>query len=104
MKTESIRAAYIVVIVLGVLMTLWSFGLANPHDNGIVLLPEYSEAVALCEYNDLRDEEMMTQEGEWHMWAEKGILYTVNYGHLNDPQINELKKLATSVCAVRFNK
>ena len=66
---------------------------------GVVAVEGYAHGVALCNGEPGQDEEMVTQEGEYHMWMENGVLYIINYGHLEDKEVDMLKALATSVCA-----
>lgn len=91
------------IVTVLIFVTLISLINLVRGDYGTVKVEGYAHAIALCEYDDLRSEDMMTQGDEFHTWTGAGITYVVNYGHLNDPQVGELEKLAHSVCAQYFN-
>lgn len=93
MKIIGIIAAIVICI-----LSIRVYSVAtNPLENGIIMIEGYEHAVAICGEVE-GDEEMVTQEGEYHMWAEDGHLYTVNYGHMHDDEINALRALVQVHC------
>lgn len=86
------------LIIVALFVTLISHLLVSTPE-GIVILDGYAHGVAMCEGDYTDNEDMFTQEGEYHMWMQHGVLYTINYGHLEDTEVSELVALATDTCA-----
>lgn len=74
----------------------------DPAKYGIIMLEGWEHGVALCQ-GDEPDEEMVTQEGEFHMWQKDGIMYTINYGHVDEVEVQMLVASAFLECA-KLNK
>lgn len=87
----------VVVLFITLIITWISHCMVNGH-KGIVMVDGYAHAVALCEGKPGDTEEMVTQKDEYHMWMDDGVLYTVNYGHLDDLEISELINRAQREC------
>lgn len=91
----------IVIIAAFSLFTLVMVSIMSSPE-GIVTLDGWRHGVAICGEAE-KDFPLETQEGEYHMWAEDGILYTVNYGHMQDDEVEQLKFWAAHECA-QFSK
>ncbi len=88
----------LIAVVLVVLVAFVTYNVLNAK--GIVTVPGYEHGVAFCqeEYSHV----IHTNEG--HFWADGTAMYVVNNGHLNDPEVEELKAAAASECAQYMNK
>ena len=69
------------------------------NSKGIVHVDGWSHGVALCEYGPHINEDIVTQEDEYHMWVDGGILYVINYDHIGDQELTDLENRARIVCA-----
>ena len=69
----------------------------NP--DGVVRVEGYEHAFAMCEGKEGESAALETQKDEYHMWMDNGVLYMVNYGHLDDTEVFQLKQAANIRCA-----
>ena len=88
-----------VVVVVLVVVSIYRVAM-DSSDNGIVKVPGYEHGVALCEGEEDFSKGLY---GEAYMWAEDGILYVINEGHENDPEVQALEDLARSRCVKLFS-
>lgn len=84
-----------IVITLVTLTLAVGAIMLSASGEGIVILEGYEHGVALCKETNAA----MVHSGDAHMWADGVAMYTINEGHLNDPQVKELVKLAQVECA-----
>jgi hypothetical protein len=85
------------LVVLALFITL--FFVAKNRDNGIIVMEGYPEAVAFCQDSSgqYRYDLVVTEAGD-SMFAEGGIEYIVNKGHLEDEEMADLVELARQMC------
>lgn len=93
-----LRPFFVVLFVFSLFVGFICYHLGNGAP-GIIIVPGYEHGVALCEGEEGQNEEMVTQEDEYHMWMEDGVLFTVNYGHLDDDEVQELVRWGKHECA-----
>lgn len=85
-------------LILILLFTVRLYKVAlDPAKYGIITLEGWEHGVALCQADE-PDEEMFTQEDEFHVWQEDGIFYTINYGHIDEVEVQILRAAATYEC------
>ena len=94
-------------ILLGLLVfTIIGSGilaLINYTAPGIVAIEGYSHAVAICEFKDGRNHEMEQVKDVMYTWVDQGVMYTVNWDHLDDQEVKQLEVKADSECAQFFD-
>ena len=88
----------ILVVVLMVVVVL------HGSDDGIVTIQGYEHATAMCGVEAGATTDVVPVGGGWfsdggYMWAEDGIMYVINQGHMHDDEVVQLKVLATTTCA-----
>ena len=91
------RKALVGMLVLTVVVSTFMV-LINHEAPGVVALPGYAHAVALCQ-GDVPDVEVQPMGDEGFMWQHAGIMYVVNTGHMDDPEVKQLEKVAAQHCA-----
>ena len=76
----------------------------NPYGNGIIGVPNYEHAVLICgdKHNEVTKAVADVGSGELnHYWNDQYGAWTVNAGHINDPEIEVLKEIATYSCGYK---
>jgi len=71
-------------------------------NKGIVALKGFQHGVAFCG----NEFSYVVHGKEDHAWYDKenNITYVINAGHLDDPEVKELEKLAETHCEELFSK
>lgn len=92
-----------VLITAIVVMVMSALFIKAWDGEGIVILPGYEHAVALCDGMGYPDEDL-TIAGEAAIMRLSGITYVINKDHQDDPEIADLVSLASTHCQQYFNK
>jgi len=91
------------VVIIGiVLVSILSIDVYHVDENaskyGVVKIKGYTHGVALCDAEE-HDTPVDTHVGEYHKWVENNIMYTIDYGHMDDDEIVILKAFAFQECS-----
>jgi len=69
----------------------------NPMGNGIIAIPTWGHGILLCG-EEATETEIVTEVEGATLITNKWGKWTINTGHLQDPQFDELKRVATFAC------
>jgi|15BtaG_2_1085339.scaffolds.fasta_scaffold00997_5 hypothetical protein len=95
-KLKNIATLALIIFCLGAVLFLTIRAvsvLSNPTSNGIITIPSWGEGVLLC-----GDKHNKVTEGDNHYWNDVYGAWTVNAGHMDDIELDELKYVATFTC------
>ena len=95
MKTRQFFPTLIVSLVF---IAFIAFVVGNVSGAGIVVVDGWSHGVALC--GEVDGANPVTETSAATLWSnEHGDLFTVNAGHMSDPEVQELIRLTEQECS-----
>ncbi len=91
-----------VKLILATVATFITFVLiGHCNANNIVAYPNYEHAILLCGESPTDKPVIQDVDGIAHFTSDKFGTWTVNWGHRNDPQVAELRRIAQFTCGYK---